>query len=212
MATADQPTGHGKPKCGGKRRGEGAGQLCTRPAGWGTEHPGTGRCKMHGGSTKSHKVAGQKALAEQAVKTFGLPREIDPRDALLEEVHRTAGAVAWLHEQVQALRAEDVVWGKTEEVDKQSSEFPGVDTTRAATVNVWVELWRAERSHLVKVCEKAIGAGLEERRVRLAEQQGAMLAGVIKAILGDLDLSPEQQTRAAQVVPIRLRSVSAAAV
>jgi hypothetical protein len=25
--------------------------LCTRPAGWGTPHPGEGRCKLHGGST-----------------------------------------------------------------------------------------------------------------------------------------------------------------
>lgn len=166
---------------------------------------------MHGGSTKSHTVAGQKALAEKAVATFGLPREIDPRDALLEEVHRTAGAVAWLHEQVQALRAEDVVWGVTEEVTKDAGEFPGVDTTRAAKVNVWVELYARERTHLVRVCKEAIGAGLEERRVRLAEQQGAMLAGVIKAILGDLDLSPEQQATAAKVVPFRLRSVSTGA-
>lgn len=29
-----------------KRQGEG---LCTRPAGWGTNHPGHGRCKLHGG-------------------------------------------------------------------------------------------------------------------------------------------------------------------
>jgi hypothetical protein len=211
MTTAEQPAEHDKPKCGGRRRGEGAGKLCTRPAGWGTDHPGSGRCKLHGGSTKSHTVAGQKALAEQAVKTFGLPREIDPRDALLEEVHRTAGAVAWLHEQVQALRAEDVVWGKVEEVDKQASEFAGIDTKHAAEVNVWVQLWQRERAHLVKVCKDAIASGLEERRVRLAEQQGAMLAGVIKAILGDLDLTPQQQATAAKVVPFRLRSVSAAA-
>src|SRR5690349_4926946 len=106
--TATEPDTHrDKNLCGGKRRGEGAGKLCTRPAGWGTDHAGTGKCKLHGGSTKSHTVAGQKALAEQAVKAFGLPREVDPRDALLEEVHRTAGAVAWLHEQVQALRTED---------------------------------------------------------------------------------------------------------
>jgi len=74
-----------------------------------------------------------------------------------------------------------------------------------------VQLWRAERAHLVKVCKEAIGSGLEERRVKLAEQQGAMLAGVIKAILGDLDLSPEQQAKVATVVPMRLRSVASAA-
>jgi len=78
----------------------------------------------------------QVAEAAKAVATFGLPREVDPRDALLEEVHRTAGAVAWLHEQVQALQTADVVWGVTEEVDKMAGEFPGTDTKRAAEVNV----------------------------------------------------------------------------
>ncbi|MFI7073580.1 hypothetical protein [Micromonospora sediminicola] len=147
-------------------------------------------------------------LAEKAVATFGLPREIDPRDALLEEVYRTAGAVDWLHQQVQALQADQVVWGVTEEVTKDAGEFPGVDTTRAAEVNIWVQLWQRERAHLVKVAKEAISAGIEERKVRLAEQQGAMLAGVIKAILGDLDLTPEQQAKVGTVVPRHLRAVA----
>jgi hypothetical protein len=37
------------------------------------------------------------------------------------------------------------------------------------------------------------GCGVNERAVRVAEAQGEMLAGVIKAILGDLGLSKEQQ-------------------
>ncbi len=36
------------PICGAqKRQGEG---VCTRPAGWGTDHAGYGSCKLHGGS------------------------------------------------------------------------------------------------------------------------------------------------------------------
>lgn len=34
-------------KCGSKRK-KGRGP-CTQPAGWGTTHPGEGRCKLHGG-------------------------------------------------------------------------------------------------------------------------------------------------------------------
>lgn len=34
--------------CGAKKR---KGGICTRPAGWGTEHPGEGRCKLHSGSS-----------------------------------------------------------------------------------------------------------------------------------------------------------------
>src|SRR5690348_4530669 len=96
--TVDAPAPeHGKPKCGGRRRAaESEGKPCTRPAGWGTDHAGTGRCKLHGGSTPSHKAAAVVAVAARAVATFGLPREVDPRDALLEEVYRSAGAVDWL--------------------------------------------------------------------------------------------------------------------
>jgi hypothetical protein len=36
-------------KCGAKKRG-GPG-LCTRPAGWGTDHAGVGKCKLHGGAS-----------------------------------------------------------------------------------------------------------------------------------------------------------------
>lgn len=34
-------------KCGAKNR---AGSPCARPAGWGTDHAGSGRCKLHGGA------------------------------------------------------------------------------------------------------------------------------------------------------------------
>ena len=63
-------------------------------------------------------------------------------------------------------------------------------------------------SELEVVAKEAINCGIEERRVRLAEQQGAMLAGAIKAILGDLDLSPEQAAKVSVVVPRHLRAVA----
>ena len=37
--------------CGGKTRQETSAPLCQRPAGWGTSHPGMGRCKLHGGAS-----------------------------------------------------------------------------------------------------------------------------------------------------------------
>lgn len=200
--------GKGKPLCGAKKRqGEGN---CTRPAGWGTDHAGAGTCKLHGGKTTSHRTAAAKQQAAEAVKTFGLPREIDPRDALLEEVYRTAGAVDWLHRQVQALTPEAVIWGRTEEIHKDAGEFPGVDTTYSAAAHAWVQLWQAERKHLVAVSRAAVQSGIEERKVQLAEQQGAMLSDVIKRILGDLRLTPEQQRLAPDVVVRHLRSVAGA--
>lgn len=165
------------------------------------------QCRMHLGKKAPPVVAEAKALeaVRRAVVTYGLPRDIDPADALLEEVHCTAGHVAWLREQVQALDPEALVWGVTEQVEKSATEFPGTDVTYSAAVNAWLEQYRWERKHLIDVTKAAISAGIEERRVKLAEQQGALLNGVIRRILARLSLSPEQSALLPVVVPEELR-------
>lgn len=158
--------------CGAKRRQGEPGDVCKLPAGWGTDHVGLGRCKLHGGSTpmQGKHVNGQKAAA--AVVTFGLPREIDPQTALLEEVHRTAGHVAYLGQVV---------------ADLQQHELKQLDMSeRFEKPAVWVEMYERERAHLVKVAATCISAGIAERQVRLAEEQGRQLAGVLRGVLGDV--------------------------
>jgi hypothetical protein len=205
-------SGRAKPKddsryCGGKKhQGEGT---CTRPAGWGTDHPGAGRCKLHGGSVPSGRKAAMEELASRAVDTYGLPRDISPTDALLEEVRFTAGHVAWLRQRVSELAPDALTWGTREMVDKQATEFPGTDTTEAAAVNMWLELYYRERKHLVDVCKAAISVGIEERYVRLAEAQGAVVAAVIRRILERLGLSDEQSALVPFVVPEELRRAAA---
>jgi len=184
------------------------GKPCTRPVVRGAK-----RCRFHGGAAPQVKQAAKRRLeapaAEQAVKTYGLPVDVSPTEALLDEVKWTAGHVAWLRQQVQALEAEALTWAKTEEVDKSATEFVGVDVTHKAAPNIWLDLYARERTHLLKVCATAISAGIEERRVRLAEQQGALLASVIRAVLDDLGLTPEQAARVGEVVPRHLRAVAA---
>jgi hypothetical protein len=75
--------------------------------------------------------------------------------------------------------------------------------------SVWVELYQEERRMLARVCKMAHDAGVAERSVALAERQGEMLAGVIKAVLGDLGLSKEQQRGAPAVVRRHLTALSA---
>jgi sulfite reductase beta subunit-like hemoprotein len=68
-----------------------------------------------------------------------------------------------------------------------------------------------ERDRCASFATKAIAAGLAERQVRLAERQGALIAGVIQAILGDLRLTAEQQLLVPTVVPNRLREITGSA-
>lgn len=169
-------------------------------------------CHAHGGRAAQSKAKAAERMSEQraikAMQTYGLPLDISPGDALLQEVRHTAGHVAWLREKVRELEDSDLVWGMTEQAEKKATEFEGVDTTYGAKPNVWVDLYMRERKHLIDVAKAALSAGIEERKVRLAEQQGALVADVIRGILADLDLSADQRERVGEVVPRRLRALA----
>lgn len=181
---------------------------CRQPA-----VPGAVVCRYHGGRSPQVLAAAkarlQQAALEEASVTFGLPVDVSPEEALLAEVRRTAGHVAWLGARVAELDAEALSWGRSEEVRKGSGEFPGTDTTSAARPPVVVELYQRERKHLVAVCEAAIRAGVSERLVRLAEGQGRLVVEVIRRVLDRLDLTDGQRVLVGSVVPEELRAVAA---
>lgn len=174
--------------------------------------PGLKVCIKHGGAAAQSKKAAVRNVnrqqAEKLLAAYGTKADTTPTDALLDEVRWSAGHVAWLRNRVQELDPAEIVWGQTKTEDHQATEFPGVNTVEQAVPNVWVELYSKERRHLVEVCRVAIASGIEERRIRLAESQGAMLASVIRAILDDLGLTPEQKAKVPEVVPRHLRAVS----
>lgn len=149
----------------------------------------------------------ERAEARRIVHTYGLPVETTPEQAILDEVHRTAGHIAWLAQRIRELDAQDLIWGKTKV--KTGGDDRG--TTEEAGVHVWVKLYQTERAHLAKVSAEAIRVGIEERQVKLAEQQGGLLVDLIKGILADLKLSPEQKALIPIVVPQRIRALQAGA-
>lgn len=201
-----------KNHCHGRRR-DGSGKACHRPAGWGTDHPGEGTCKLHLGSTQNHRIAAQREQARQAVVTYGLPREVDPGQALLEEVHRTAGHVAWLASVVAELDGDAVVWGVVEETDRTFGEDGGgTETKRKAVPNAWVLLYQQERKHLAAVSKAAIDAGVSERVVQVYEQIASSYVQVLERVLDELGLSAEQRARVPQVVQAQLRAITGGAV
>lgn len=217
MNTSNQTPGHGDDwYCGGRLR-DGSNRTCRRRAGHGTPTPGTGRCRLHGGNTPSHRRRAERAEAERAVATYGLPVDVDPREALLQEVHRTAGHVAWLGQIVAALehggsgyRRDTIVEGEDErEIFVPLSGLKQLSKDgKFEKPSVWLEIYQQERRHLREVCAAAVSAGVQERAVQLAEQQGVALAGAIRAILGDLQLSPEQLALVPAVVPRHLRALT----
>jgi hypothetical protein len=186
-------------------------------------------CQTHGGKGRN-KTAGREAWKkaqtkdremerlERAVKTFGLPVTISPQQALLDEIARTAGHVLWLGEQIANLAPEEVGWGlgseeKREGVGEMETQIDLTTTTKVARPSVLIELYHKERSHLVHVAKVAIQCGIAERQIKLAEEQGQMIAQVLRQVFEDpeLELTLTQVQVARTVASRVLRGISVSA-
>lgn len=190
-------------KCHGHNR---AGQPCGK-----SPVPGATVCGLHGGKAPQVKAAAAERVAEEQarrdVELFSARRDIHPAEALLELVHWTAGEVDYWRARVRQVAADDedaLTWGVVRE--KSGGEDHG--TTREARPNVAYAMLVDASNRLERYASAALKAGVEERRVRLAESQGAAVADAIRGILADLQLTPAQQVLVGEVVPRRLRALA----
>jgi hypothetical protein len=149
-------------------------------------------CHRHGGRSGAAAAERKRALAEagkavtKAVQTLGAPindQFVDPGLSLLELIRWSATHVEWLRERVATLTEDELVWGRTREDDQQATEFPGVNTTREAKPHAYLVLYGQWADRHASYCALALRAGIQERQVRLAEQQGTVAGHAIKAIL-----------------------------
>lgn len=175
-------------------------------------------CRMHGGSSPQAKAkAAERVTAAKAAKTmrlFAAPVDIDPAHALLELVQWTAGEVRYWRAEVERIAVDEpanLTWGRTSHTEGEGPQgYVNQDTTEAVPHIAYRMLTDAQ-DRLAKYAAAALRAGVEERRVRLAEDQGALVAGVIRRILERLDLLEWQQELVGTVVPEELRALAGTA-
>ena len=153
---------------------------CKRTAGAGTDHVGFGHCSSHAGNAPNSRLNGAK---QQAV-LMGSPKEINPVDALYWCIKITAGEVEWLSDSIAQLDKED--WIEDSMLGKQ--------------MHLFVRERKDAVTRLAMFSKTAIGLGLAERAVRLAENYGVALSRLLKGVLNDLELTPYQQELAPVVV------------
>jgi len=194
---------------------------CLNKAGMGTTHPGVGNCKFHGGNTPSgNKSAARmygRSLIDGQRQKFGgdlTQVNVSPEEALLEEVRRSVAMVRWLEERIGTWQYEASHDPDAKIPHPKLGGLPRLidETSRGASSftdeREWLMLYREERAHAAKVSKMAIDAGLQERMVKIAEDQGVVLATAIRQVLDALALSPEQIDLVPQVVPGILRAIS----
>jgi hypothetical protein len=149
------------------------------------------------------RLALGEAMAE--LERLGVPVEVDPAEAMLQMVYEAAGNVAVLRGWVQQLRgAESLIEGAdADDVLEAMAQLGSGKTTVAksrkgvvagrvdpanwkAAPHVLVTMYNDERGRLVKWAKDCRDAGVEDRRIQLAERQGELLAGVLRSLLAGL--------------------------
>jgi hypothetical protein len=168
---------HGPDKevCGAQRANQAPGVLCQNVAGERTEHLGVGRCYLHGGSTATHNKAAQVELARRECDRLGILIEVDPAEALITAVWRAQGNLAYYEAQVA--RLDDVITGET-----------GPAGAFKQTAHPLVVLYHEAEKWAANVAVAALRAGVEERRVRMAERDAAQVFGAVGETLSAMGL------------------------
>ena len=158
-------------RCGASTR---EGGRCQHEAGWGTDHPGWGRCKFHGGNSRNGRLHAARLEALASMPAFGADVDIEAIDALLFCIKREAGRQVWLRLRLQLIDPE------------------GVEAI-ADPAGVHAELHRLEMlatERLARFSKMALDAGVAERRIRLVERQAQALAHPGPALDGGAAVEP----------------------
>lgn len=165
-------------------------------------------CRRHAG--KKLSVIRAEVAVRETVRAWGLgDTNTDPGELLLRLVSQAATRAAAYAQELERLVAENGIDLQAALTGETWITVGDGDTVKAGEyIKAIVQLEAAERDRAANFATKAVAAGLAERQVRLAEQQGQLLASVIKAVLGDLNLTPDQQRLVGEVVPRHLRALA----
>ena len=136
---------------------------------------------------------------------MGVPLPIEPGEAILQCIAIAAGEVRYAAEQVDKLTLDDAVGSRGQDdrataEPRQGRRGPGAhgdrDTPRGAGSAHLIVTKHAAMDRLVQYSVAALKAGVEERRVRVAENIGQALADAIKGVLADLGVGDDPRAPA----------------
>lgn len=188
---------------------------------------GTDKCRVHSGvSLKTAKAKGEARIT--AWQAFGAPATVDYRMAVLGVLQMTC---LRLSAYAELLRLQVATQGEgTEALTDANADSPMADTgglighrfgmggkdgilyRQTEEVRALVTLEAAERDRVVKYAKTAHDMGISDRLTNLAERWGDVVASRMAAMLGDLNLSPDQALLVPGLIHKHLGSVDLEAI
>lgn len=182
--------GHDRRVCGGKTR---AGGACGRPAGWGTGHPGVGRCKLHGGKTPTHERAGAREIAESAqaaaIDRLGLVATgTNAIDALQDALDRAKALVMVAAVRVQQL--EPTQWAQRDSGGK------------FLRPSVYLEIYWRNLDTYARIARDCLSLGIAAAAVDAVRRDAEQVQTLLQAFVHELGMRWDDE-------PVRLALVAA---
>ena len=136
-----------------------------------------------------------------AVRPFSGELNVNPWDAILSEVRRSAYRAAWIDERVdlEARRERRLMESDGAGFEKMSDYVLAV-RIESGELREWIEQSRKERAHLTKVAADAVRAGLSERYIDSLRAEAQMIAQALTKALDAAELTPIQRARASEAL------------
>lgn len=173
-------------------------------------------CSRHGGGAPAVRAAAERRLQEAealaVAHRLGVPIDIEPAQALLELVRWTAGEVRYWRTEVDRIAGEDPskLTASVTRIERGTWKGGIVDMKIVeATPHIAYRMWTDAQDRLARYATAALRAGAQEQQVRVSEELGAVIAGVIQRTLDQLELPPDQAALAGGIVARELRALPA---
>jgi len=136
-----------------------------------------------------------------APKPFAGELNVNPWDAILGEVRRSAYRAAWIDERIDIdVRRERQLMETNGDGFDDLVKFEYAVRARSGELREWIEQSRKERAHLTKVAADAVRAGLSERYIDSLRAEARMIAEALTKALDAANLSPQQRAAASDAL------------
>lgn len=210
-------TWHGHSACRGHLRNTDPLEPCSKPP-----KGLTGFCRSHGAQLPSVALASDRKLALMSAQgeIADLMRECDipdqhPIDGLLEVVRVSGSMMRLLAIKVGELSEDTEIQESLLENPKtgaitllrstDNSAFWGVDKDGQMVPHIYVQLLKIWSERYEKACATALSAGIEERRIRLAEDTADTFFSALSKAIVIAGLDPEMKAALNQALAEQLR-------
>lgn len=183
-------------KCGAKTRQEESAEFCGLPAGWGTPHPGIGRCRLHGGNTGGQKIKAAKIQADQEVRKVLAELDVAPVDDPLTALAQLAGQV--------------VTWQKATAVlvNRLGDQVRYEGVAGGEQLRAEVALYERAMDRANAVLSTIARLDIDGRLARIEETKAQLLMDAVQAGLAAIGVTGEQAATVKQVMARKLRAVA----